>query len=235
LRFSDFVDLKLRGTVDADPDSRNDSAAERKATAYHEAGHAAMTMIAWDGEQIPDYASIIPNTSAGNHFAGVVFADVGALSRTRSLTFLEMRRMVRKMLAGRAGEEILGGAAEISNGAMSDLSKATEMVMEAFSRFGFSPNMDERPGQNLAVILELAISKEDRSGHSMAFAATDLLTQRARISEMVRSFLEVEYNATVSLLTEHRGLLDAIAERLLRSPILGREELRGIMKKHTKW
>lgn len=58
------------------------------------------------------------------------------------------------------------------------------------------------------------------------------MNQRKRITKMVREFLEIEYNETVRLLEANRPLLDDIAKRLLRTTLLGREELRKIMKGH---
>jgi hypothetical protein len=224
LRFSDLVDLYFRGAADADTAPPK---VDANVTAYHEAGHALMEIINSGGKTIPDYASILPNQTIGIPFQGVVLPEVGKQS-SGVTTYKQFRNEVRISLAGRAAEEILGGPEEISNGATSDLSHATRSTTDAFANWGFSPDMANHSGSNLAVLIDTWPGPGDEGDGLKA----DLLSQRSRIAEMVRSFLESEYKETLRLLTDNRSLLDAIAHRLLRSPVIGRDELRRVLGKN---
>lgn len=224
LTFADPVDITHRGMLEADDSSLEESKAQRVATAHHEAGHAAMTMITSAGAEIPDYASIVPAKTAHGSIEGVVFREIGGSLYARGPTgsYAGFRNSIRVMLAGRAAEEFFGGTEHIGAGASSDLKHATVLSTGAFAEFGYAPGMDTNPdlsGSNLAVCGIGPIGVQD-----------DVTLQRVRLAEMVRSFLEKEYRETLSLLEANKKLVKAIATQLMKEPILDRQDMAKLMR-----
>lgn len=208
IKLDDVLDAFIRGTTEDVTPSAEDSA-HRRRVAYHEAGHALLTMLGSNGETIPDYGSIVPSSG---RFEGVVWQfSAGGAS---SLSYTAFCNQIRIMLAGRAAEEVLSGPSAISSGASADLASATRMAHHAFGILGFAPDMDNEnaSASNLAV----ALSEED------------LARDHERLSGLVRAFLAREYAETRTLLITNRSLLDALADRLLNDPIVDREEMRAI-------
>lgn len=110
----------------------NRSSDEREETqrivAYHEAGHAVMTMIF--GKPIAR-VSIMGMTSG---VGGAVFhADEGKIFHTKKDTEEE----VCILYAGRASEEIKFGRDNITNGAGNDITEATKMLLGYVTKYGF--------------------------------------------------------------------------------------------------
>jgi hypothetical protein len=208
IELADFIDVLMRGTTEADA-SDNDSELTQSAlhrVAWHEAGHALMTVLDSRGQSYPDYASACRSTA----FGGVV---VSISDRHEPMTYASLRHDVRVALAGRAAEELVYGSAHVSNGAANDLLAATRKCSWAFSTGGLAPGMDDaaRSGSNLAVTLN-----ED--------AAT-----LAEVRTLVQAFLATEYQHVLGTLHENRGMLDALGQRLMVDRIVDQAEMRVIL------
>jgi hypothetical protein len=214
IEFSDLVDLVLRGLTETEiePASRIREEVRRR-VAFHEAGHAIAAIIASGGKAIPDYASIVPS----GEFRGVVLNSVSYFDTHSEATYTDLQYEVRVSLGGRAAEELIFGPANVGAGAISDLQNATGMTGWFFSQAGFAPNMDSA----------------GVSSTNLAVATGDLSSlAELRIQRMVRGFLEREYAYVMKILTENRGLLDAVADRLMWDPIVDQEEMAEIAKAH---
>ena len=57
-------------------------------------------------------------------------------------------------------------------------------------------------------------------------------SEYAHIEMLAREFVAEEYRYAVRKLTEHRALLNDVAERLLWDPVVDQDELTDICKKH---
>ncbi len=62
MEFVDLVNLTLRGFEEAELPSTEIEAIRRQ-TAYHEAGHALVAVIDSDGQNVPEYSSILPSAN----------------------------------------------------------------------------------------------------------------------------------------------------------------------------
>ena len=186
----------------------------RRQVAMHEAGHAAMAILDSKGKNMPEYCSIVP----GACLSGVVSESI---SYYQSLddrnTYATFRHQIRIGLAGRAGEELAFGPESISNGASGDLESAWKKTSRAFALWGFAPDMTtpERSASNLAVIVGKPSPSEE-----------------AHLEGLTRQFLSDEYSAVLKQLAKHRPLLDAIADRLMRDPIVDQSELLELSQQH---
>ena len=206
IEFIDLVTIASRGLGEADY-SFLEGGEARRTTAYHEAGHAAICVIDSCGNNIPDFATALPSP----YFSGTVVASYDYQSSINvEKTYETLRHGVRVFLAGRAAEEIVFGAAKITNGVHDDLVKATEQAEIAFAFLGYSPSMT-LPGKSS---LNLAVSRDEVSPD-----------EEARIRNLVRQFLEEEYRVVLEILNRHRPYLDAIAESLIRNDVIDQNEL----------
>jgi hypothetical protein len=217
LELADLVNLSLHGFAEED-NRPTVSADTRRQIAYHEAGHAAVAILDSGGQNIPEHATIIPAASTD----GVVVTSLEYLlaHETRE-TYAEMRHDVRVSLAGRAAEELIVGAVNVSNGAISDLRNAVLHSSASFAYWGFAPDM-EKPrcaGSNLLII---GIDDDPFSA-----------SEAAHLEGLVRRFLSTEYEVVKDMLTAHRPLLDAIADRLMQDAVLDHATLAGIARHHV--
>jgi cell division protease FtsH len=208
VELADLIDVLLRGT--AQRDARDDANAEQRSTlhrvAWHEAGHALMTVLDSDRQRVPDYASACRGTA----FDGVV---VSLQDAHQPFTYAELRFEVRVALAGRAAEEVAYGSAQVSNGSANDLAAATRKCTRAFSVGGLAPGMDdaEHSASNLALVLgDDPLAMEEVRG-------------------LVRRFLAQEYAHVLRTLRDHRHLLDALGERLVADRIVDQQEIQAIL------
>lgn len=214
----EFLDLVHISTHDLVEEGLVQPASEdsRKNTAYHEAGHAIMFVLESEGKDIPDYTSILPGASG---FAGVTVDSFGYNYSTKDddYSYKQFRGFIRMLLSGRAGEELIGGAENVTAGASNDLERMEEHVSEYFGKYGFAPSM-EKAGQsesNLAVIVGKASQSEC-----------------AHVEKLVREFAAEEYRYVLQTLTKYRPLMDDMAARLLWDPVVDQNELAELCKKH---
>jgi hypothetical protein len=211
LEFTDFVTVATRGFLEEDVRAEEPYETRRQ-IAYHEAGHAAVSMIDSGGRNVPDYATIIPSAS----FRGIVVESYQYHAELNDeITYATFRQRIRICLAGRAAEELVFGAEHVSNGSRSDLEKATGYSSMAFSSWGFAPSM-EREGQSGS---NLKVSKLDGDPFTPSEAAL--------VEGLVQQFLAEEYRVVKEILSGNRAFVDAIAELLMREAIV---DQRGLME-----
>ncbi|HET7518678.1 MAG TPA: ATP-dependent zinc metalloprotease FtsH, partial [Actinomycetes bacterium] len=105
------------------------SEAERRRTAYHEAGHALLGMLTPGADPVRKI-SIVPR----GHALGVTFQSPDADRYSYSASYLRGR--IAGMLAGRAAEELVYG--DVTTGAENDLEQATGLAKQMVGRWGMS-------------------------------------------------------------------------------------------------
>lgn len=150
----------------------------------------------------PMQVSIVPRGSAG----GVTWLDPGEHEH-----FVTRRRMCSHLvvtMGGRAAEKLaLDG--DITQGASSDISAATAHATRMVCEYGMSE------------IGTIAIDPDRLAGEDAAHV-------RSVVAALIA---EAEARAD-AIVTEHRALLDRIADCLLEQETLGREQLRGLLDEH---
>jgi cell division protease FtsH len=128
-----------------------------------------------------------------------------------------MRQRLSAQLAGRAAEELVFG--EASSGALDDLEKVTRDAYLMVSVYGF----DERIGP---------VSFYDSTGQRDAGFQKPYSEETARlIDEQVRRIVEECHAVAKELLTTHRAQLDALADRLMHSEVVYREDIESVLGK----
>jgi len=178
--------------------------ADRKLTAYHEAGHALVGMLT-EGADPVRKISIIPRGMA----LGVTFSA----PETDRFNYeeRELRAKIRVALGGRAAEEIVFD--EPTTGAESDIQQLTEIVRQMVVRWGMSP-----------AIGPLAVAPSD--GRGPLFPGASEVSERTQelIDGEMRRIVDEAHEQTVKLLRDNRDKLDALAEALLEHETLDEDE-----------
>ena len=169
-------------------DRSNIKERDRRVTAYHEGGHALATKLMLPENSVPKI-TIIPSTKGAGGFCVNVPPD------KMYFTKLELEAQVISLLAGRAAEEAIFGAENITTGASNDIQRANQIIKEYVTKFG----MSETAG--LAELSEEEKHREHR-----------LLMKRL-------------YDKALALVAANRWALDKIAAALLERESLSEKEL----------
>lgn len=180
---------------------------EKRAIAFHEAGHAT---ISW----LLEYAhplvkvTIVPR--------GQSLGAAWYLPEERSITTTEqILDDMCSALGGRAAEQLIFG--RISTGALSDLEKVTKQGYAMVSMYG----LNERIGN---------ISFYDSQGRETFHKPYSEDTARI-IDEEVSKLVESQYRRAIQILTDHKEQLTQLAEKLLTSEVIFKEDLEEIFGK----
>ena len=222
LEFLDLTHLVSQGFGERSHSTCADDPNRRHA-AVHEAGHVVVAICDSVGNNIPDYASVLP----GPEHAGLVLDSLEYLATLDDhVTYAAFQHKVRVFLAGRAAEEVVEGVAHVSSGSRSDLESATDLATDAFSNWGFSPGMDDETQS----AVNLAVTR-DEAGDSLPFHASSA-TLANHVESLVRQFLATEYAAVRTLLVSNRQFLDAVIEALVAEGMVDQRRLREIAAQH---
>ena len=180
---------------------------EKKTIAFHEAGHAAVSWLLQYANPLVK-VTIVPR--------GQSLGAAWYLPEERSITTTE--QLLDDMcatLGGRAAEQLTFG--RISTGALSDLERVTKQAYAMTSIYG----LNERVGN---------ISYYDSQGRD-AFTKPYSEETAKVIDEEVSKLIEGQYQRALQLLAENQDKLTQLAERLLTSEVIFKEDLEAIFGK----
>jgi cell division protease FtsH len=171
--------------------------ADRRRTAYHEAGHALVGMLTAGADPVRKI-TIVPRGQA----LGVTLSspDVDRFNYTRA----ELEARVKMALGGRAAEELVFG--DQTTGAEGDIDQVTVLVRHMIGRWG----MNARIGM-------VSVLPRDAANPWSDLASPRTLEL---VDEEVRRTVEAAYEDVVGLLTAERAKLDALADALLERETL---------------
>ena len=173
--------------------------ADKRRTAYHEAGHALVGMLTPGADPVRKI-SIIPRTQS----LGVT---VSAPERDR-FNYDKQSLLAHIMVAtgGRAAEEVVYG--DETTGAESDIRQATSLARNMVGRFGMS---DE--------IGFVAVLPQDGYGSYPGYSEVSEHT-RQRIDDEMKRVVGEAHDEALQLLSENRERLEALADALFRAETL---------------
>ena len=203
----DFLDAVDRIIGGLEKKNKIITPSEKKAIAFHEAGHATISWLLEHAHPLVK-VTIVPR--------GQPLGAAWYLPEERSITTTE--QILDEMcsaLGGRAAEQLIFG--KISTGALSDLEKVTKQAYAMVSIYG----LNEKIGN---------ISYFDSRGQDMF--TKPYSDDRARIiDEEVSKMIELQYQRALKLLGENKDKLSELAEKLLTSEVIFKEDLEAIFGK----
>ncbi len=180
---------------------------EKRAIAFHEAGHATISWLLEHAHPLVK-VTIVPR--------GQSLGAAWYLPEERSITTTEqILDDMCSALGGRAAEQLIFG--KISTGALSDLEKVTKQAYAMVSIYG----LNERIGN---------ISYYDSQGRETFQKPYSEDTARI-IDEEVSKLVESQYQRAIQILSDHKEQLTQLAEKLLSSEVIFKEDLEDIFGK----
>ncbi len=205
----DFLDAVDRIIGGLEKKNRIISDHERKAIAFHEAGHASVSWLVKYASPLIKVTIIPRGRSLG---AAWYLPDERQITTTEQL----LDEMCAA-LGGRAAEEIMFG--KVSTGALSDLEKVTKQAYAMVSIYGLNSKIGN-------------ISFYDSSGQSdYSFSKPYSEKTAEMIDEEVRILVETSYQRTLKILAENKDKLILLAEALLEKEVIFRDDLELIFGK----
>ena len=174
---------------------------DRKITAFHEAGHALISLKMLPNDKVSK-VTIIPTTKGAGGYTLSIPED----KLYQNKEHLKKRIMV--LLGGRAAEEIIFGQDHVTTGAYNDLQRSTELVTNMITEYGM--------GESLGL---LTMDKLKDSGFTNQDAV--FLECKNLISEL--------YEEVKSILTVEKEALEAMTALLIEKETIYHEDLINII------
>lgn len=187
---------------------------EKKMTAYHEGGHALVSLYCTHLDPIHK-ATIIPRGRALGMVMSLPERDEYSFRRQKMHDNLAMA------MGGRVAEELVFGYDEVSSGASGDIQSATSLARKMVTQWGMS--------DKLGPIQYAANEQEVFLGHSVSQQKNVSEETAKIIDEEIRRFVEEGYEHAKKILTDHRDQLNMIGEALLEYETLTGDELKDLI------
>ena len=213
VEMSDLEEARDRVRWGREKKSRAIEEEDKKVTAYHEAGHAIVSLMTPDQDPVHKVTIV----SRGR-----------ALGATMSLPEKDDYNHWQKKLlgriavcyGGRIAEQLVFG--DVSAGAQNDIEQATNLARVMVCELGMSDKVgpikytadDENPFLGQEFRLSGGVSEQ---------------TLQA-IDDEVRRIINEQYKIAETMLTEHREILDTVAQALLKYETLSGEEVGAVLR-----
>jgi cell division protease FtsH len=187
------------------------SDAEKKLTAYHEGGHALVSLHVKASDPIHK-ATIIPRGRALGMVMRLPEGDRFSLTRDK------MESDIAVAMGGRVAEEIIFGKDKVTSGASSDIKMATNMAKAMVTEWGLSDKVGP---------IYHGGSSDDMyarsSGHEHSETTSEL------IDSEVKRIIDEGYNFAKKVLTDHLKDLHKLANALLEHETLTGQQIKNLL------
>jgi cell division protease FtsH len=212
---SDFENAKDKVMMGAERRSMVMSEDEKKLTAYHEAGHALVTIHLPKTDPLHK-VTIIPRGRA----LGVTMSLPERDQLSQSKIQLESRLAI--MYGGRVAEEQVFGKENVTTGAGNDIQQATAWARRMVTEFGFSEKLGP---------LRYADNEEEVFlGHSVARQKHMSDATAALIDDEVRRLIDDAEEQAQKVISDHSEQLEIIAQGLLEFESLSGDDIDALLR-----
>ena len=188
---------------------------EKRLVSYHEVGHALVAALEKHSQPVSKI-TIVPHTSGALGYTMQMPEEEKFLN-----TLDELKTELRTLVGGRAAEQLVFGTQ--TTGASNDLQRATALARNMVSQYGMS--------QKLGLMTTATVEHQYLDGQAYMDCAQ---STAAVVDEEVKKLLDDSYSAALSILGEHRALLDEVAEFLLMKETITGEELMSFVNAAEK-
>ncbi|WP_291635850.1 ATP-dependent metallopeptidase FtsH/Yme1/Tma family protein [Clostridium sp.] len=195
--------IMLAGYEKVDRDYIKDE--DRKITAFHEAGHALISLNVLPNDKVSK-VTIIPTTKGAGGYT---------LSIPEDKLYMNMEHLKKKimvLLGGRAAEEIIFGHEHVTTGAYNDLQRSTQLVTAMITEYGM--------GESLGLLTMGKLTDSGFTNQESAFIECKNL-----ISEL--------YEEVKSILIDKKESLESITALLIDKETINHEDLINIIGDKT--
>lgn len=184
---------------------------EKELTAFHEAGHALLSLLLPDADPLHK-VSILPRGMALGYTMAPPIEDRHIYTKKKLLAEITM------ILGGRVSEELM--LQEITTGAQNDLESATDLAQRMVCEFGMSLKLGQR-----------TFGKRERE----VFLGRDILEHKnysdqtaLLIDEEIHNIVDSCYKQAKVTLSKNRDELQKLANALLEKEVLMAEQVKEI-------
>ena len=216
--FSEFEEAKDKVMMGAERRSMVMTEDEKKLTAYHEAGHAIVTINEKAAYPIHK-ATIIPRGRA----LGMVMQlpEKDEVSQTRE----QLHAQMAIAMGGRVAEELIFGDDKVTTGAVSDIEQATKRARAMVMRAGLSKELGPVAyGENEEeVFLGRSVARQQNMSEETA----------KKVDAEIKRFVQKGYDRAKKVLTDKIDDLHKIAKALLTYETLTGSEIEDIINKNV--
>ncbi len=215
VEMSDFEEAKDRIMLGMERRSLQLTEDERRLTAYHEAGHAIVS-IKTPGSDPVHKVTIIPRGRALGITAWLPEED----RHNYTKDWLEGR--LACAFGGRVAEELVFGPEKVTTGAANDIEQATAIARRMVTQFGMS--------EKIGVIAvgdreqEIFLGREISHRREISDRMSDM------VDAEVKRILDEAYEKARRILEAERELLDRLASTLLERESIDRDDLDLIVR-----
>ncbi|MFV0566739.1 MAG: ATP-dependent zinc metalloprotease FtsH [Flavobacteriaceae bacterium] len=207
----DFLDAVDRIIGGLEKKNKIITPGEKKAVAYHEAGHATVSWMLEHAAPLVKVTIVPRGRSLG-----------AAWYLPEERLIVRPEQMLDEMcaaLGGRAAEQVIFG--KISTGALSDLEKVTKQARAMVTIYGLSDKIGN-------------LTYYDSSGQSEYSFSKPYSEQTAElIDKEISNIIEEQYKRAVKLLEENKDKLTQLAEVLLEKEVIFKDNLEKIFGQRT--
>ena len=214
----EFEEAKDKVMMGAERRSMVMTEEEKKLTAYHEAGHAIVTLNEKAAYPIHK-ATIIPRGRA----LGMVMQlpERDEVSQTRE----QLHAQMAIAMGGRVAEEIIFGDDKVTTGASSDIEQATKRARAMVMRAGLS--------KELGPILYGENEEEVFLGRSVARQQNMSEETARKVDSEIKRFVDMGYERAKKILNEKIDDLHKLAKALLVYETLTGNEIEDLINKNV--
>ncbi len=188
---------------------------KKRMTAYHEVGHALMTTLLKNADDL-NKVTIIPRSGGIEGFSQTVpneeTIDSGLYTRAWMLD------KIRVLMGGRAADVEVFGEDEMDSGASSDINKVTQIARRMVTQYGMSS------------LGPVALEGGDESSRGNDYSQ-DIAE---KIDAQIRDIAIRSYEEARVMLRANRELMDELVELLLEKETLEGAEFREVVAQYQK-
>ncbi|MDO8288559.1 MAG: ATP-dependent zinc metalloprotease FtsH [Parvibaculum sp.] len=212
---AEFEAAKDKVMMGAERRSMVMSEEEKRITAYHEAGHALVSIHMAASDPIHK-ATIIPRGRALGMVMRLPEQDSYSYARDKMYANLAVS------MGGRLAEEIIFGYDKVTSGASGDIQYATNLARSMVTKWGMS--------DKLGPLLYSANEEEVFLGHSVARTQNISEETSRTIDAETRRIVEEGYATAKKILTDELAGLHKVAQGLLEFETLSGDEIKGLLR-----
>ncbi len=181
---------------------------EKKLTAYHEAGHALVTVNEPESDPIHK-ATIVPRGRALGMVMRLPEGD------RYSYSLAKMKANLSVGMGGRVAEEVIFGADQVTNGASGDIQMVSAMARAMVTQWGLSEK----------------VGMVDYSDEPSSYRERRISPETSTaIEDEVRGLIEEGYNKAKKIITDNIDGLHIIAKALLEYELLSGDEINALLR-----
>ena len=200
--FAESIDRVIAGPARK---SRVISASDKEITAYHEAGHTLVGHLLDDADPVAK-VTIISRGHTGGYTKSIPNEE------SYYMTLRQVKARLATLMGGRAAEEEVFGAEQITTGAGNDIEQATNLARQMVMRYGMSQKLGPRTFGKREELVFLGREISEQADYSDSIAET--------IDDEVHNLIEGAYQTAKNLIISHKDKLTQVSKYLIEHETL---------------